>query len=234
MCAFAVGAGVRVDAGVGRDCAHARCVARAEPRAPWCVRASADGGRTSVCAVAVSLDGGLCAINIPFMGHGGESGETGKYPERKRPAHHAPHIRGNRSTIIFLTLCASDRRPLFCRETIHAHLVSVWRSWDYWKVGHYVLMPDHVHLFCAPGRYPPPKFKNWVKAIKSAVTRGWPESRTFSIWQENFWDRQIRSAKDYHERMAYMNANPVRRGLVEDWKDWPYRGKVFDLRWHDA
>ncbi len=54
------------------DSGRARCVARAEPRPPWRVRESSDGGRTSVCAVdpwrvRESSDGGrtsVCAVAV--------------------------------------------------------------------------------------------------------------------------------------------------------------------------
>lgn len=28
--------------------------------------------------------------------------------------------------------------------------------------------------------------------------------------------------------------NPVRAGLAKSWEEWPYRGEIFDLEFHDA
>ena len=51
-----------------------------------------------------------------------------------------------------------------------------------------------------------------------------PSGRRF----RRFWlpgggyDRNIWTAEELHQKIAYMHANPVRRGLVEDLGDWPW------------
>ena len=43
------------------------------------------------------------------------------------------------------------------------------------------------------------------------------------LWQPRFFDRALRTVREYHEKVEYLHLNPVRRGLVknaEDWK-WP-------------
>ena len=41
------------------------------------------------------------------------------------------------------------------------------------------------------------------------------------LWQGRFFDRALRTVKEYHEKVEYIHLNPVKRGLVarpEEWK----------------
>jgi putative transposase len=71
-------------------------------------------------------------------------------PSRSRPAHFSAIETPNRSTIVFLTVCVDGRRSLLIRPEIHALLVSNWHGSAAWLVGKHLLMPDHLHLVCAP------------------------------------------------------------------------------------
>jgi putative transposase len=73
-------------------------------------------------------------------------------------------------TIVFVTVCTKDRRPWLATSENHTALLSVWREARAWVVGRYVLMPDHLHLFAAPGRLELP-LDNWIRYWKSQFTR---------------------------------------------------------------
>jgi putative transposase len=51
------------------------------------------------------------------------------------------------------------------------------------------------------------------------------------IWHPDYFDRYLRSADSYSAKWDYVEANPVRAGLVERAKDWPFRGTIHDLMW---
>jgi REP element-mobilizing transposase RayT len=54
--------------------------------------------------------------------------------------------------IYFITTCTQCRRQVLAVEPIHAILREVWANAEKlygWYVGRYVVMPDHVHFFCA-------------------------------------------------------------------------------------
>ena len=111
---------------------------------------------------------------------------------------------------------------------MHAILRSAWLEADAWAVGSYVLMPDHLHLFCAP-RNDDVELTRWVQYWKALSTRCWGHPRT--LWQRDFWDTQLRSATSYGEKLDYVRWNPVRRGLVKHPDAWPYLGEMNDLPW---
>jgi hypothetical protein len=92
---------------------------------------------------------------------------------RSRPAHFSTVRAGFRSTIIFLTVCTHRRRPLLANEAASALITEAWRKADVWCVGRYVILPDHIHLFCAPNSDPPESLKKWVSFWRNYVTRNW-------------------------------------------------------------
>jgi len=56
--------------------------------------------------------------------------------------------------IYFITTCTEDRENILANPQVAGILVEEWKSAKDrhdWGVGRYVIMPDHVHFFCAPG-----------------------------------------------------------------------------------
>src|SRR5438128_12176606 len=56
----------------------------------------------------------------------------------------------DRPTIVFLTVCTLHRVSTLTEQIYHNALVQAWTEADAWLVGAYLIMPDHLHLFCAP------------------------------------------------------------------------------------
>lgn len=154
-------------------------------------------------------------------------------PKRKSPAHPPPMALDDRAIVLFVTVCTKDRRPLLANEQIGDLLISWWQRAETWLVGRYVLMPDHLHLFCGPSNLDSPPLKKWVQFWKAGVTREWPEIVEKPIWQRNFWDRQLRSGESYDEKWEYVRWNPCRHGFVERPEDWPLQGELNVLEWRD-
>jgi REP element-mobilizing transposase RayT len=73
---------------------------------------------------------------------------------RKHPAHPVPVDRFNEPIIVFLTVCSKERKRILASAEICENLVAAWISAVSWCVGRYVVMPDHIHLFCSPADYP--------------------------------------------------------------------------------
>jgi putative transposase len=153
--------------------------------------------------------------------------------QRKRPPHLASRSFGNQSTIQFVTVCTDQRQKVLAAAEVHQCLLDAWREADAYLVGRYVLMPDHIHLFCAPNRYPETELKRWIRYWKSLVARRFPFELQGKLWQREFWDRQLRSGDSYSEKWAYVDANPVRAGLASETRQWPYAGEMVQLAWHD-
>jgi REP element-mobilizing transposase RayT len=151
-------------------------------------------------------------------------------PERRHPVHLAPLEAHNRSIIVFVTACTAKRRQVLASASAHDAIVRAWFSASAWLVGRYVIMPDHIHLFCAPNSMEAPSLERWMRFWKSLATRSLGE-RSGAIWQRHHWDRQLRSGEAYDDKWEYVRSNPVRHGLVADPDDWPYQGELNILQW---
>jgi len=42
------------------------------------------------------------------------------------------------------------------------------------------------------------------------------------LWQPRFFDRALRTVKEYHEKLEYIHMNPVQARLVNRPEDWPW------------
>ncbi len=149
---------------------------------------------------------------------------------RKRPIHLAPLEAHNRPIIIFVTACTKHRQKILANREVHAAIVRAWQRATTWLVGRYVILPDHLHLFCAPNLVDPPSLERWIRYWKSLTTRSL-EAGSETVWQRHHWDRQLRAGESYDGKWDYVRNNPVRHGLVTCADDWPYQGELNELRW---
>jgi len=47
-------------------------------------------------------------------------------------------------------------------------------------------------------------------------------SRKGKVWQTESFDRVLRSSENLDAKVGYVLENPVRRGLVSNWRDYPW------------
>jgi len=140
---------------------------------------------------------------------------------------------GNRSTIVFVTVCTHQRKRVLANDQVHELLLEYWSDTSHWTVGRYVILPDHIHLFCSPARPDSLVVRKWIQYWKSRASTNWPTPHASPIFQPEAWDRQLRSGDSYGEKWVYVRENPVRHGLVDRWDEWAYQGELEVLDWHD-
>ena len=155
-------------------------------------------------------------------------------PVRKCPSKNSVLVtRDNRAVILFVTVNANQRQPVFANEKAVSCILAAWKAAGNWLVGRYVIMPDHIHFFCAPSLLPIPDFHRWMAYWKSLVARTFPCAHDLPLWQRGCWDVQMRTVDNYREKWNYIRNNPVRKGLVANADEWPYQGFMNILEWHD-
>jgi putative transposase len=150
--------------------------------------------------------------------------------DREHPIHLAPLERHNLSIIICVTVCTAKRRKILASPAVHQAIVAAWAKASTWLVGRYVILPDHVHFFCAPNGVDAPSLERWMRFWKSRATVGIGQHKG-EIWQRDHWDRQLRRGQSYDEKWEYVRSNPVRHGYVNHPDEWPYQGVLNELRW---
>ena len=155
------------------------------------------------------------------------------FPVRKHPVHGVKtDIDG--PIVIFDTVCTKNRKPWLATALVHETLQAVWTEATAWLVGRYVIMPDHIHLFAAPGS-PEVSLDNWVQYWKSQFTKLYKNQHSEKSlpgrWQTEHWDTRLRSWQSYDQKWKYVRNNPVRHELVSRPDDWPFQGEIHKLRW---
>ncbi len=82
------------------------------------------------------------------------------------------------------------------------------------------VMPDHIHLLLVPIS------ENLIDLIskwKSFTTHLiWKEGHKGKVWQRSFYDHALRKDEDILKVAEYIVYNPVRKGIVKSWTDYPY------------
>jgi len=98
-----------------------------------------------------------------------------------------------------------------------------------------VVMPDHVHMILTPlingGRRQIISLIEIMRGVKGASARAINQrmGRHGPVWQEESFDHVMRSSEGLDAKVDYILQNPVRRGLVADWRDYPWAWQRKDL-----
>jgi putative transposase len=171
-------------------------------------------------------------------------------PGRRTPAK-GVHVSSDGANWVFLTVCTEKRECWLAQDSVQSALHDIWQNTaTAWLVSDYLLMPDHLHLFCAPQDL---NFtiERWIgfwkdrlaKQLKSqeSLAPGGPAAppcqnlaalpHRIGKFQPGGFHHRLREGENYSQKWQYVRKNPVRAGLVEHPEDWPYHGRVHDLRW---
>jgi putative transposase len=141
------------------------------------------------------------------------------------------HIFLGQSNIFFVTVNSKNAVPWIAEAAVQNSLTEIWRTEaTAWLVGYYLLMPDHLHFFCAP-RDLHFGIDQWAEFWKSRFRRSHLEQPW--SWQRKSFHHRLRNRIEYEEKLAYVRENPIRKQLVTRPEAWPYQGQIHDLRWTD-
>jgi REP element-mobilizing transposase RayT len=139
---------------------------------------------------------------------------------------HLPHLENGGKTY-FDTWCTIDReilpdaaRDIALACAVHDHQI----TYFLWCA---VVMPDHVHAVFTPYEgWLMTKIHKWVKGNSSRLINK-ACGRRGNLWQEESFDRILRSDEDAYRKSEYVCENPVRAGLVSStdeyrwiWREW--------------
>lgn len=138
----------------------------------------------------------------------------------------------------FFTVVTYHRQPILTLELARSHLrtaIETVRKERPFVIDGWVLLPDHLHALWT---LPPDDadFSMRWKLIKEAFTEsyladGGIEGRVSisrklkkerGVWQRRFWEHTIKDEDDYIRHFDYLHYNPVKHGLVEKVRDYPW------------
>jgi REP element-mobilizing transposase RayT len=93
-----------------------------------------------------------------------------------------------------------------------------------WRVTAAVAMPNHVHFILQPVRAAPEPLRTTLRTWKGRTARlaNLALGRRGAFWQEDWFDRWLRTAHEETRVTDYILQNPVKAGLARTWMDWPW------------
>ena len=122
----------------------------------------------------------------------------------------------------FVTVCLlKTRRRLYDPDFERlAYAIARMRRKHGFLLTSWVFLPDHWHAILYPPY--PLSISRVFKAIKVSSTTAINVHlrEKGELWQERFFDRALRTVKEYHNKVEYIHFNPVRRGLVKRPEEW--------------
>ncbi len=146
------------------------------------------------------------------------------------------------------TVCARHQgEPFRNRKLADAVVESLlWtRSRYNWLLFCYCLMPDHLHFVCrltdrdvrwvnagVRGTQPEGTLDHLARFKSYTTKQSWTHGLQGRLWQKSSYDRVLDLARPFEEVARYTLENPVRKGLVDDWQDWPY-SRIVDPWWSE-
>ena len=147
-------------------------------------------------------------------------------PARATYRRNLPHIQAADKPI-FVTFSTRDRwelpqsvRRIVLEHCTHDHKIK------YYLHGA-VVMPDHVHIILSSLLDPTgnvfglAEIMNGIKGA-SAHSLNRALARKGHVWQEESFDRVLRSDENLRKKVEYICQNPVRKGLVKHVDDYPW------------
>lgn len=92
----------------------------------------------------------------------------------------------------------------------------------------YCFMPDHLHLLLAG--QDKSNLRDNMKAFKQISAYNYNKEYNQMLWQRSYHEHVLRSDEAVDDVARYILNNPVRAGMVQDFKQYPYSGSsVFDI-----
>ena len=131
-----------------------------------------------------------------------------------------------------VNLFKRENNPLLTRHIdLLRHSVRRVRQRHPFIIHAWAVLPDHLHCVIELPQNDSDYALRW-RLIKAAFSKGLPAQETRStsrslrgergIWQRRYWEHLVRNDEDLRHHIDYVHVNPLKHGLVERVRDWPY------------
>lgn len=129
---------------------------------------------------------------------------------------------------VSFTLCIKDRKQYFTSDSpfqiFEQILLDELKSFDCFAFI-YLFMPDHVHLVLG-GNNSNSNVKKCLEIFKQKSGYYLSKNSKNIHWQKDYYDHILRSEENLEVHSKYILNNPVRAGIVDYWKTYPFKGST--------
>ena len=145
------------------------------------------------------------------------------------PKYRSQDLRKGRASIpgayYHIIICTHQRRRILADDKVAS---IIFKTFDWLETENrlewicIMVMPDHVHTVIKLGEEQ--TLSKILHSMKLFTARKINRhlSRNGSLWQKGYTDWGIRTEAALNDTIRYCYANPVRKGLVEAARDYPY------------
>ncbi len=157
-----------------------------------------------------------------------------------------PNYRRSRTKggTFFFTVVTHNRQAIFKNteniRTLRQVINEVCRELPFKEIA-CVIMHDHMHSLWELPEGDHDFSKRWglikarfTKSLRCNVAGDFNQK----IWQQRFWEHEIKSTKDLNNHIDYLHYNPVKHGYVDKVSDWKYSSfhrfvndGYYDINW---
>jgi len=135
----------------------------------------------------------------------------------------------------YITIVTYERNPILVENIrLLRESFAYAKSLFDFEIDEIVIMPDHLHMIIDVANaveYPKIissmkryfskhcefKYYQHVYQSKSRENAGY-----MPIWQKRFYEHTIRDENDYHQKVEYIQSNPLKHGYVDTIDDWKF------------
>jgi len=133
----------------------------------------------------------------------------------------------------FITICTFNKERIFKdNPSMVTWLVDILRKQSRtfrFKIWAYCFMPDHLHLLLEGGDVNS-GLKKFISSYKQLSSFYYKKRVGKQLWQINYYDHVLRREEDNMNVAYYIFNNPVRKGIVDDFKQYKFIGSFeFDM-----
>lgn len=133
---------------------------------------------------------------------------------------------------IAFTLCIKDRKSFFIKENIFLYfektLIEELKLYNC-SAFVYLFMPDHLHLVLG-GNKSNSNVKKCLEIFKQKTGFYLSKNEADIKWQKDYYDHILRSEESLEVHIKYFLNNPVRMGIADYLKKYPFKGStVYNL-----
>ena len=132
----------------------------------------------------------------------------------------------------FFTVTLRNRKSCLLVEKINLLKEAVQRVKDQhaFQIKAYVILPEHLHMIWELPQEDSNYSERWKKikvqfsksVHKSGVELPKTKHNEYCFWQRRFWEHTIQNMSDFENHVNYIHYNPIKHGLVNDLREWPY------------
>ncbi|MEW6456101.1 MAG: transposase [Acidobacteriota bacterium] len=132
----------------------------------------------------------------------------------------------------FVTICTNNNKNLFINKDLIDWLISELKEISnkhHFNIWAYCFMPDHLHLL-TEGNDEEADMRKFIAAFKQKTGFLYKKKFNNQLWEINYYEHVLRKEETIKEVAFYIFNNPLRKGIVKNYQEYPYSGSfMFDI-----